>query len=219
MSHIQSLTVLRALSGRFPSDTTISDRVKAVLNRIEKEASGLLEYMEHPNPDLSSEAVTRVVNAEKSKLRDLIAASRNEVNPMIAKWQNEQTAARVKKAALVPDEYAAEIRQTFRLMPYPAQLAFVADATSRLDGPTIAAIITAPPVLSGLTPEQVERFREAFLDRTSKSSAPLAEEMQSCTDTFFNSADGLAKPDGAARLPGGMPAGSQGGVIVMPQAQ
>lgn len=212
MSHVQNLTVLRALSGRFPADTSISDKVKAVLTRIEKEASNLLEIMTKPDPEKSAMAIDRIINDEKGRLRDLIAKSRNEVNPLIAGWRASADAERVRKANLVPDAFAGEIRAVFRGMSWPAQLAFMATATDRLDGAVVAAVLNAPLVLSGLTPEQLEQFREAYLNRTSKSSAPIADEMQSCVDTFFNSADALAAPDGAAKRTGNQP-----GVIVQPQ--
>lgn len=211
MSHVQNLTVLRALIGRFPSDTSITDKVRATLTRVEKEASNLLEIMTHPDPEKSSLAIERAIGDEKGRLRDLIAKSRNEVNPLIANWRASADAERVKKANLIPNEFAGEIRSVFRAMAWPAQLQFMATATDRLDGAAVAAVLNAPPVLSGLTPEQVEQFREAYLNRTSKSSAPIADEMQSCVDTFFNSADALAAPDGAAKR-----TGNQQAVIVQP---
>jgi len=207
MSHVQNLAVLRALIGRFNPDTSISDKVKATMTRIEKDASGLIEIMTHPDPEKSSLAIDRIVNDEKGRLRDLIAKSRNEVNPLIANWRASADAERVKKANLIVDEFAGEIRSVFRAMAWPAQLSFMTTATGRLDGAAVAAVLNAPPVLSGLTPDQVEQFREAYLDRTSKSSAPIADAMQSCVDTFFNSADNLAKPGGAARHTGNSPAG------------
>lgn len=212
MSHAQNLTVLRALSARFPADTSISDKVKAVLTRIEKEASNLLEIMTQPDPEKSAMAIDRIINDEKGRLRDLIAKSRNDVNPLIAGWRAGADAERVKKANLVPDAFAGEIRAVFRGMAWPAQLQFMSTATDRLDGAAVAAVLNAPLVLSGLTQDQAEQFREAYLNRTSKSSAPIADEMQACCDTFFNSADALAAPDGAAKRTGNQP-----GVIVQPQ--
>ena len=211
MSHVQNLTVLRALSARFPADTSISDKVKASLARIEKEASNLLEIMTKPDPEKSAMAIDRIINDEKGRLRDLIAKSRNEVNPLIAGWRASADAERVKKANLVPDAFAGEIRAVFRGMAWPAQLQFMATATDRLDGAAVAAVLNAPLVLSGLTQDQAEQFREAYLNRTSKSAAPVADEMQACCDTFFNSADALAAPDGAAKRTGNQP-----GVIVQP---
>jgi hypothetical protein len=192
--------------------SSISDKVKAVLTRIEKEASGLIEIMTHPDPEKSSLAIDRIINDEKGRLRDLIAKSRNEVNPLIANWRASADAERVKKANLIPDSFAGEIRAVFRSMEWPAKLQFMSTATDRLDGASVAAVLNAPPVLSGLKPEQVEQFREAYLNRTSKSSAPIADEMQACCNTFFDAADGLAAPDGAAKR-----TGNQQAVIVQPQ--
>lgn len=210
--HIQSLTVLRALSARFPADTSISDKVKAALTRIEKEASGLLEIMQKPDPEKSSMAIDRIINDEKGRLRDLIAKSRNEVNPLIAGWRAEQDAARVRKANLKPNEYASETRLVFRGLEYAQKLQFMQNIANENDGAMAASLLDAPAALTGLSRDQAEQFRESFLDKTSKSCAPVANEMQSCVDTFFNSADALAAPDGAAKRTGNQP-----GVIVQPQ--
>jgi len=208
MSHIQSLTILRALIGRIPNDTSISEKLVFLMNRIEREASGVIEVMNNPDPERSALAIDRIINAEKASLRAEIGNARREAYPLIASWRAQQDAARIQKANLVPDAFAAEIRSVFRTMSWPAKLQFMTDATSLLDGATVAAVLNAPPVLAGVTPEQLAQFREAYLNKTSKSSEQVAASMQSAVDTFFTAADDLARPDGAAPRPtGGNPLG------------
>lgn len=196
---MQHLTILRAIAARFPADTSISDKVKATLTRIETEASGLLDILKNPDPEKSAMAIDRIVNDEKGRLRDLLAKTRNELTPLIANWRASADAERVKRGNLVPDAFAGETRAVFRAMSLTEKMHFMANATANLDGASIAAILNVPHVLSGLTPEQAVQLRESYLSRSSKSSAPIADEMSGCVETFLGAADALAAPSGAAK--------------------
>lgn len=200
--HNHQLLALRAIAARVPgggdSDSPTAEKVRAILTHIEKEASAVLELMEHPDPMKSSVAIDLLINQEKARLRDLIARSRGELNGLVSGFRDSREAARRTKANLVPDSFAAESRSVFRQLDTESKHAFMATAIKAGDSATVAAIVTVPAILSGLSATQQADYREAFLDTVAPSSAGIADEMQAAVDTALRVAESFAQPAGIA---------------------
>lgn len=190
------LLAIRAIIARVP-ETSIQGQITASLIHIDKEASAAMAIFKNPDPDRSASFIDKAIGDQLARVRDLVAKARPALLTAIANWRNSQEAARVKKAALVPDAFSAEVRSVFRQMAYPAQMAFIAEAVKKDDGASVAAITEAPPILSGLTREQTDIFRGMYLDAFAPSSAAIADEMLSCVTTALNAAESFAQPIGA----------------------
>lgn len=201
--HQHQLLALRAIAARVPgggdADSPTAAKVRAILTRLEKEVSGLLDLMEHPDPMKSSVAIDLLINQEKARLRDLSTRSRSELDALVSGFRASQEAARRAKANLVPDQYAAETRAVFRALDTEQKNTFLAMSLKAKDSATVAALLSVPPVLSGLTAQQSTEYREAFLDTVAgPSSAGIADEMQSAVDTSLQIVEMVARPAGAA---------------------
>ena len=191
---MHQLQALRAIVSRITGSDPTSEKIRSILSRIESEASGLLELAKKPDPLKSPAANELVVNAEKARLRTLIAESRGKLTNLVNSFRAADEAARITRAKLVPDAFATEIRNVFRSLDTAGKHAFMGEAMKAGDGSTIAAIVTVPAVLSGLSAQQSEQYREAFLESIAPSNKGTADEMQVICDTAIQSAESLARP-------------------------
>lgn len=194
MSYMNNLLAIRALVGRVPDVGAISDKVKAGLNAIEREAAGIVELIEHPDEMKSSTAIALLVNAEKATLRALITKTRGELLPAVEAWRTSQNAARLAKANLTPDEFAQELRNVFRQMDDAGRAVYMRDAIEAGDGAKAAAILNAPLELTGLTADELGRYRDRFLSRVAKGPDADADGMIACIETTLQCADAMAVP-------------------------
>jgi hypothetical protein len=191
---MHQLQAIRAVVNRLTVTDSDSGKMKSILDRLEKEASGLVELMTHPDPMKSSVANDLVVNAEKSRLRALAGESREKLSRIVSGRRAASDAARLAKARLMPDDHAAEIRGVFRSLDPAAKHSFMAEAIKTGDASTIAAIVTARPLLSGLSAEESAHYREAFLESVAPHNDHIAEEMQAICDTAIRTVESLATP-------------------------
>lgn len=191
---------LRALAGRITGSDSTSSKVKTSLARLEKEAAGIAELISRPDPLKSLVAHELLVNTELARLRDLAAKTRGELNTAVTELRTAHDAARVAKAGLVTDEYAQEIRSVVRGLDITAKVQFMADAIKKGDSRVLAAVLNAPIILSGLTAEQVEFYREAALECGGPSGRNDLDELQMIVDTSFGVIDEIARPIGAGQI-------------------
>ena len=144
-------------------------------------------------------AVDLLVNAEKARLRDVVAKSRGELTAIVGVARAAQEAKRLEKAKLVPGPFAAEIRSVVRNLELPAKLLYLANAIKAKDSAAVAAIVDAPPILSGLSAQQLADFRADFLDTMAPGRRDEAAEMQSICDAVLRTTEEAAQPVGAFR--------------------
>lgn len=103
-------------------------------------------------------------NAEKSVYR-VVAEAYDDLNAQIA-----------KKANIIPDQHASEVRAALRSMKEKDRQAALQQALEEGNGPIIAAITDAPQILTGINPEMAGRFREIVEER--KAPELVAERSQ-----------------------------------------
>lgn len=194
---------IRALIERVPGDSPASAKVTAILTTLEKEAIGIANLAKTEDPMASAAANTMIMNQQKDRLRDLAAKARGELSVIILAAKSSFDAARVQKGRLEPDAFAAEIRSVFRGLSSTEKAQFILSATKALDGHAIAAIVTAPAVLTGLTAEQIAGYREHFLDAISpgsKAERDTAAELQNVCEITMGVIDQIGAPKGTAQF-------------------
>lgn len=172
------LLAFHALRSRLPADDPTAEQIDAVLHRIETELVGLADLISRPDKMKSEMANDLLVNQEKARARDVIARSRGELTTLVTAARSSQEAARLEKAKLVPDAYAGEIRSVFRALDPAGKAKFMGEAIRAGDAPVIAAIVTAPSILSGLPAEQASQYRESYLNSISPNSTAAADELE-----------------------------------------
>lgn len=191
------LRSIRALIQRIPSDAPASAKAMTILTKLEKEVIGITSLASKPDSMKSDAANTMILNAEKARLRELAASSRSELAAAISSARATVDTSRGEAGNLTQGEYAAEIRSVFRGLSAAEKAQFIVDATKARDGQSIAAIVEAPAVLTGLTTEQVAGYREHYLDSVAPSSRHernANDDLQAVCDTAMDVFDEVAQP-------------------------
>ena len=193
------LDALRALLEKIEGNDSKTEKMRSIIGRIEKEATGLFELVSKPDPMKSAVAIDLLINQEKAKLRDVVAQSRVQLTNIVADSRHGREFERMQKADLRPDDFASEIRTAFRSLDATSKLQFMTDAIKARDRATVAAIVMAPPLLSGLPAEQIANYRESYLDAIGPNQKNEADEMQDLVDAVCNTAEAAAQPVGSDR--------------------
>jgi hypothetical protein len=197
-SHLRSLVELRK---RLPPGTPASARIGALLDQLGVEAQAVAQIADYPDLMESGVAHQLRLDAAQSRLRDLAATMRGQLNGLINSFATEHDAARLKLAQLIPNAYAAELRTVFRGLGRTEQLEFLARIIKDRDGASAAALLLVSPTLSGLSAEQVESYRKAFLDQVSESADDVVDELRAVCETSLRVIDSVATARNPLRTP------------------
>jgi len=118
------------------------------------------------------------VTAAADRLRSAIASAKKNCDSIIEKYRADEASAQTQAARLIPNEFAAETRSVFRSLSADEKNRLLGDLIAAQDGPTLAALLDAPPMLSGLSSEQSAQYRQSYLDAVAPrdtEAASLAE--------------------------------------------
>lgn len=199
MTQNPQMTALQTLIARVPNgDFQTSNRVKNALQKLFRSC----EIVANFKADLMKSEVgnNMLQNQERAHLRNELEKARAELSALVGAFASEQAAERALKARLIPGEFDSELRGVVRALEAGARLQFINNAFEVDDAKTIAAILTAPPALSGLTQAQHDQFTGFWLDRCAPYDRDFVNELKSVIDTSLGIVGGFTKPVGGASL-------------------
>ena len=133
----------------------------------------LASQHKNPSPTVSVGYSDAQIGKNAKRLRVIATQIDTGTRAIATEGSAALTAAINKKARLVPDKFAPEIRQAFRGMKMQDKIAYMDEAIKRADGPGLSAVIDAPEVLTGLPGEMSGRFR--LLCETTAAPQEVAE--------------------------------------------
>ncbi|MDI5987025.1 hypothetical protein QLQ85_19755 [Halomonas sp. M4R5S39] len=122
----------------------------------------------------------------KAQLHDGMAEGLGDINGEI----------RTKNNFSAHPVYGPEVRHALRLMTDQQRHDVVRQALDKGDGQTMAAIMEAPEVTTGLDPKQMTAYREAF---EKKHTPELVEQREELYESFDAGLVALRNADNAAR--------------------
>lgn len=179
---------------RLPKDSAIANKVRGELIRLQKESALLAGFT--GDVDRSEAFNLRTRNDTAEKLRDRSNKAAAELGKLIADFRSEQRKTRLEKANLREGLHSAEIRQVFRAMSTTEKHQFIGDAIKAGDSAAIACLTNVPPVLVGLSAEQQEQYREAFLAKFSPDETDETDELEAIVKTSLQMVEAIAAPVG-----------------------
>jgi hypothetical protein len=198
-NHNPQLAALKSLTERIPGDGPTSQKVKNALERIARETELVANFK--ADPMKSDLANTMLQNQERAHLRDAIEKVRSELGALTAAFESEQAASRAAKAQLVKGEFDVETRSLLRSLTPEQRMETINTAFKTGDTKTLAAVLTAPANLSGLTAGQHSHFTQSWLDHAAPRDAEFLPELQNVIGTSLGVAAGFTKPIGGAAIP------------------
>ena len=149
-------------------DTPVHAHTRAITNRLGQlaDAVGMLEKVAKARDPVETEARHAQRVADYAKRLEIKA---NEFNEMISNSARAGTAeldeAINRRANLVENQYAQEIRSAARSMPRKERDQALRDAVSRGDAGVVAALTSAPALVAGYDPDLQSRMREAYREK------------------------------------------------------
>jgi hypothetical protein len=190
---IASLVQLR---DRWPVD---EPRGLALLNAGLADSTATMRLRLEPSPLQSALGNAMLADAEAGRLRDWVAKSKPILDNLVASRRARDDATRNTSGGLTADAFAPEVRQVFRGLDVAGKNAYLADAVRRGDAPTIAALVTVPVAVSGMTLQEQDLWRETFLNsKTGKGAGRIADEMANIVNTSAELWNAIGTPGPAA---------------------
>lgn len=150
---------------------------RALYNSIARLANGLdnLNKMHSsPSPTEMPAAHLKKVMSAAEKLSAKIATTRAELTDAYVSGRGEIQARINEKIKLQPDNFAMEIRQRFHSLDAGEKTKLLGELVEQNNGSAFAAIVLAPPILTGLDPEIQARYMAALHEK--HAPAELAEQ-------------------------------------------
>lgn len=158
MSYQTQIKALEAIAERITRDKPTHKNVAfvqmqglVVSLRNSVEAIGKLHAT--PNPIEAKEAHIKRVSVAAKQLSSKISEMQDRINRITQQGLKDVHERINNKVNLVPDGYAAEIRQAFRNMKQTEQIKLLGQLADENRGTELAAIIKVPALLTGINPE------------------------------------------------------------------
>jgi hypothetical protein len=148
------------LASRIPTDHPQTAKLHGIVSTLRNSVSAIDVLHSRPNPLEPVAAQERRVGKASEKLTEQAKAARQQINEVMQSGSREIQGRIDAKVKLKEDGFAQEIRTVYRGMTRENQLKMLTQLATENNGPAIAAIICSPTILTGITAEMQDRFRE-----------------------------------------------------------
>jgi hypothetical protein len=153
---------------------------------------GLERLARARNPVETEAAHLKRVAEAATKLGGRVSALENRLAELNQEGAIQLSEAMERKAGLVPDEFAGEIRAAVRGMSGKERTAVLQQAVDNGEAALVAALTSGHSVLTGFNPEYRDRMRQAFIEKH-------APNEYNALNTLHDTYSGSVKALGVAR--------------------
>ncbi|MFC7516598.1 hypothetical protein ACFQUU_16435 [Herbaspirillum sp. GCM10030257] len=181
------IKTLESLIARLPG-TEAGKQASSHLQEIKMLAEAVEHHRKNPDEMKSEKANSLVVEAARTRLMDAIQKVHVRINALVDAESKALDAQQIRQANLVPDEYAAEIRQVYRSLDESGRLDYLKKAVARGDGAAVAAIVNAPASVTFLTRERADEYRTAFFASHAPVDRAPVDEIRTAADVALRTA-------------------------------
>ena len=133
--------------------------------------------------------VEQLVGKAERKLTDGLKAARAQLAEGTARVQAKIDAM----VSFKGDDYAPEIRAAFKAMPVEQRQAALSEAVDNMDTSTLAAVLDAPTITTGLSPELRAALKGRFLQRLCPDHLATLEKHKKAA-AYLDNAEKLMRP-------------------------
>jgi len=169
-------------------------RTLGVLERLKPAIEQLIQTASDRYPNETPEAHEQRIYKNAEKLRKAREAVNADFDATVGREVSALQAQLDARVNLKPNEFAQEIRATFRNMKSGQQIDFLNELVAENDGPSLAAIIKAPKSLTGLPKDMASNYVEIAY---SKHAPEAWDEMRSLMGIVATRLDILRTADDA----------------------
>ena len=175
--------------------------------RLTEALRGLHSLATTPSPMDSTGAHLLKVQKASQRLRDEVEKVRDESRQLVASRKRDLEDSLKVLAGIKPNEYAPEIRSRFANLSQSEKLDVLQSIIDSRDGASFAAIVGAPPFLTGLEPSLRDRLTDNFYEKVSpdfygarNAMNDVADLMDSTVRLVDRAATGYTDPALTAKI-------------------
>lgn len=190
MAQDTNLHMLLTLISRLPAkDSGNEARIAGgQLELVFEQMSKLSELENNPDPMKSALAISIAVEKQRAILNEVYTQAKNRINAEIEKYKLANVNNRLVQSNLAPNEFAEEIRSVFRSLDLSGKYQYLNDCIESGNGAGIAPLVLGvPTLLSGLSAQEQEKFKDSYLDKWSDYESSWIDSIESVTRIFLDS--------------------------------
>lgn len=186
MSYLKHTGALETLAQRIISDKPVHKNVAfthlhGLATNLRNAVEAIGKLHDTPNPTETREAHIKRITVAAGQLSNKVKETQERINSVVQQGLKDIDQRIGSKVKLVPDGYAAEIRQAFRAMSHTERINLLGQLAQENRGVELAAIIKAPALLTGINPEMQSQFEEVII---SKHASEEWEERNALMESF-----------------------------------
>ncbi|OGP64677.1 MAG: hypothetical protein A3K22_04970 [Deltaproteobacteria bacterium RBG_16_42_7] len=136
--------------------------LQSVLNDLSSNMAALETIRQNPDPRMPKEGHILNVSKMAGKLQAMTEEMRKAVIQKAGEVEKGLAAEMSSRSGLKPGPYAIELRQRFFSMSAGDRVKTIQNLIDSRDGASLDAILNAPPVLTGLLPQDITSYREQY---------------------------------------------------------
>jgi len=170
MTYLKHTHAIKQLAERITKDKPTHKNVAFI--HLQGQANKLLSIVEAigkmhatPNPIETREAHIKRVSTAAGQLSAKVKEMQASINDITTQGLRSVGERIDQKVTLVPDAYAAEIRQVFRSLKQVEQIKLLGQLAEGNKGSQLAAIVKAPAILSGIDPDLQSTFADLIVHK------------------------------------------------------
>lgn len=116
------------------------------------------------------------------KLNQELVASINRSHHILAEGEKDLQRRIDAKVDLKPDAFASEIRAAFRGLDSKAKANLIKELVDNNRGPEMAAIVKAPPILTGISEQQRAAYEQMIIGKHASAEVDERKNLQAVFD-------------------------------------
>lgn len=171
--------------------------MQAVIERLAVASGTLGKLMNSQSPTETQAAHAKKVGAAAKTVGDAVAKAKDQLNAIMGRGMRDIEARSRAKTGLKMNEFAAEIRASVRILSVEDKLRLFIDLAKEGRGAELAAVIDAPPLLTGVTPEMQQRAKDMLEGLFAKAEVDEREALAQGFADAFDMAAALAAMAGS----------------------
>lgn len=175
------------IRGRLPAEGHSHARqLETEVTKLANSATALGRVFDTQSPTETADAHEKKIAAAAKVFGGQVSATRDRIHAILKTGLEDIDGRARKTTGLKADRFEEEIRATFRSLDQDQKHSLLGELAENGKGAELAAIIDAPTVVTGITKEDVTRYREAL---ETKHAPAEYRERNALTEAFIEAFD------------------------------
>ena len=194
-------TLYQRFTERRDSQNELHKGLQAVMNDLASNLIALETVRQNPDPRMPTDGHNLNVSGMASKLQAMTEEMRTAVISKAEEIEKGLAAEMSSRSGLKSGPYAMEIRSRFFTMTPGDRVKTIQSLIDARDGASLDAILNSPPLLTGLLPQDINKYRTQYfqtavpeLVKARDVYKDLADHVQSAIDTVVSATSEYSDP-------------------------